>query len=177
VGTLFSTWLFPVMIALVFLVGLLAGSYPAFYLSSFQPIQVLKGKIAKGFKGSWLRSGLVVFQFSISIMLIIGTIVIYNQLDYIQSRKIGYNRDQVLVVHNIYNLDKNIKTFRSELVNIPGVENATVGDLPTSTNFDNEGWFRDAQLDVTKVAVLTTFYVDEHYVPTLGMEIEQGRNF
>jgi len=177
VGTLFSTWLFPVMIALVFIVGCVAGSYPAFYLSSFQPIQVLKGKVAKGFKNSWLRSGLVVFQFSISIVLITGTIVIYNQLDYIQSRKIGYNRDQVLVVHNIYNLDKNIKTFRSELVNIPGVENATVGDLPTSTNFDNEGWFRDAQLDVTKAAVLTTFYVDEHYVPTLGMEIEQGRNF
>jgi len=177
VGTLFSTWLFPVMIALMFIVGCVAGSYPAFYLSSFQPIQVLKGKVAKGFKNSWLRSGLVVFQFSISIVLITGTIVIYNQLDYIQSRKIGYNRDQVLVVHNIYNLDKNIKTFRSELVNIPGVENATVGDLPTSTNFDNEGWFRDAQLDVTKVAVLTTFYVDEHYVPTLGMEIEQGRNF
>ena len=176
-GTLFSTWLFPVMISLMLVVGLIAGSYPAFYLSSFQPIQVLKGKVAKGFKSSWLRSGLVVFQFSISIMLIIGTIVIYNQLDYIQSRKIGYNRDQVLVVHNIYNLDKNIKTFRNEMVNIPGVENATAGDLPTGINFDNEGWFRDARLDATKAAVLTTFYVDEHYVPALGMEIEHGRNF
>ena len=177
VSTLFSTWLFPVMIALVFIVGCVAGSYPAFYLSSFQPIQVLKGKVAKGFKNSWLRSGLVVFQFSISIMLIIGTIVIYNQLNYIRSKKIGYNRDQVLVVHNIYNLDKNIKTFRNEMINIPGVENATVGDLPTDANFDNEGWFRDPQLDATKAAVLTTFYVDEHYVSTLGVEIEQGRNF
>src|SRR6185312_3637350 len=120
VGTLFSTWLFPVMIALVFLVGLLAGSYPAFYLSSFQPIQVLKGKIAKGFKNSWLRSSLVVFQFSISIILIVGTIVIYNQLDYIRSRKIGYNRDQVLVLHNTYTLDKQVKAFREELLNTPG---------------------------------------------------------
>jgi len=177
VATLFSTWLFPVMLALVLIVGCLAGSYPAFYLSSFQPIQVLKGKVAKGFKNSWLRSGLVVFQFSISIMLIIGTIVIYNQLNYIRSTKIGYNRDQVLVVHNIYNLNNNIKTFRNELTNIPGVENATVGDLPTGTNFDNEGWFRDAGFDATKAAVLTTFYVDEHYVPTLGMEIIRGRNF
>ena len=145
VATLFSTWLFPVMIALVFVVGCVAGSYPAFYLSSFQPIEVLKGKIAKGFKSSWLRSGLVVFQFSISIILIIGTIVIYNQLDYIRSRKIGYNRDQVLVLHNAYYLDKQIHTFRNELLNIPGVTNATItGDLPTGTNFDNEGWFRDA---------------------------------
>jgi putative ABC transport system permease protein len=177
VTTLFSTWLFPVMIALVFVVGCIAGSYPAFYLSSFQPIQVLKGKIAKGFKSSWLRSGLVVFQFSISIILIIGTFVIYNQLDYIRSRKIGYNRNQVLVVRNIYSLNDKIKTFRNELVSIPGVENATVGDLPTATSFDNEGWFRDASFDATKVVVLTNFYVDESYVPTLGMEMEAGRNF
>ena len=80
VSTLFSTWLFPVMIALVLVVGCIAGSYPAFYLSSFQPIQVLKGKIAKGFKSSWLRSGLVVFQFSISIMLIIGTLLFTTSL-------------------------------------------------------------------------------------------------
>jgi putative ABC transport system permease protein len=177
VTTLFSTWLFPVMIALVFVVGFIAGSYPAFYLSSFQPIEVLKGKIARGFKSSWLRSSLVVFQFSISIILIIGTIVIYNQLDYIRSRKIGYNRDQVLVVHNIYNLNDKIKTFRNELVNIPGVVNATVGDLPTSANFDNEGWFRDASFDATRAVVLTNFYVDENYVPTLGMELKEGRNF
>ncbi len=175
---LFSTWLLPVMIVLVFVVGIIAGSYPAFYLSSFQPIQVLKGKIAKGFKGSWLRSGLVVFQFSISIILIIGTLVIYSQLDYLRSRKIGYNRDQVMVVHNAYNLNDQVKTFRNELLNIPGVTQATVsGDLPTGTNYDNEGWFRDASLDATKAVVLTNFYVDESYIPTLGMEMEKGRNF
>lgn len=178
VFTLFSTWLFPVMIALVFVVGCVAGSYPAFYLSSFQPIDVLKGKTAKGFKNSWLRSSLVVFQFSISIILIIGTIVIYNQLDYIQSKKIGYNRDQVLVLHNAWYLDKQIITFRNELLNIPGVTNATIsGDMPTGTNFDNEGWFRDASFDATKAVIFTDFHVDENYIPTLGMEMEKGRNF
>ncbi|MEP6684057.1 MAG: ABC transporter permease [Parafilimonas sp.] len=177
VTTLFSTWLFPVMISLVLVVGCVAGSYPAFYLSSFQPIQVLKGKIAKGFKNSWLRSGLVVFQFSISIILIIGTIVIYNQLDYIHSKKIGYDRDQVLVIHNMYNLNGKIRLFRNETASILGVVNATVGDLPTSSNFDNEGWFRDASFDATKAVVLTTFYVDNNYVPTLGMQMKAGRNF
>ncbi len=178
ITTLFSTWLFPVMIALVFVVGCIAGSYPAFYLSSFQPIQVLKGKLANGFKNSWMRSGLVVFQFSISIMLIIGTIVIYNQLDYIRSRKIGYNRDQVLVLHNAYYLNDQVKTFRNELLNMPGVTDATVtGDLPTGTSFDNEGWFRDASLDATKAIIFTNFYVDENYIPTLGMQVAQGRNF
>jgi putative ABC transport system permease protein len=178
VTKLFSTWLFPVMIGLVFVVGFLAGSYPAFYLSSFQPIDVLKGKIAKGFKSSWLRSGLVVFQFTISIMLIIGTIVIYNQLDYIRSRKIGYNRDQVFVLLNAWYLDKQIHTFRNELLNIPGITNATIsGDLPTGTSFDNEGWFRDATMNATKAVVLTNFYVDENYIPTMGMQMAQGRNF
>jgi putative ABC transport system permease protein len=178
VATLFSTWLFPVMIALVFLVGLLAGSYPAFYLSSFQPIEVLKGKLAKGFKSSWLRSALVVFQFCISIALIIGTIIIYEQLDYIRSRKVGYNRDQVLVIHNAYYLDNQIHTFRNELLNIPGVMNASIsGDLPTNSGFDNEGWFRDAGMDASKAVVLTNFFVDDDYIPTLGMEIKEGRNF
>ncbi len=178
VSTLFSSWLFPVMIALVLVVGCVAGSYPAFYLSSFQPIDVLKGKVSKGFKNSWLRSSLVVFQFSISIMLIIGTIVIYHQLDFIRSRKIGYNRDQVMVLHNTWYLDNQIKTFRNELLNIPGVTQATIsGDLPTGTNFDQEGWFRDASFDASKAIIFTNFFVDENYIPTLGMSMQSGRNF
>ena len=103
---IFASWMLPVSLVLVLIVGCIAGSYPAFYLSAFQPIEVLKGKLAKGFKSSWLRSTLVVFQYSISIVLIIGTIVIYNQLDFIRNRKIGYNRNQVLVLHNTWPLGK-----------------------------------------------------------------------
>ncbi|HEY4831175.1 MAG TPA: ABC transporter permease, partial [Waddliaceae bacterium] len=180
VSTLFSSWLPPALIGLVFVVGCVAGSYPAFYLSSFKPIEVLKGKIASGFKSSRLRSSLVVFQFSISIILIIGTVVIYNQLDYIRSRKIGFNREQVLVLHNTDNLDARIKTFREELLNLPGVEKAAIsGDLPTSGsgNLNQRGWFLDATLDAKKVAIYTSINVDENYIPTMDMQIERGRNF
>jgi putative ABC transport system permease protein len=177
-STLFSSWLLPILVALVFIVGCIAGSYPAFYLSSFQPIEVLKGKIASGFKSSWLRSSLVVFQFSISIMLIIGTIVIYNQLDFIRSRKIGFDREQVLVLHNTYNLDKNIKPFKEELLKLPGVMSATItGTIPTAIGFNQNGWFRETTLDVKRAIIFTNFYVDENYIPTLNMEIAKGRNF
>jgi putative ABC transport system permease protein len=178
VVTLLSSWLLPVLLGLIIVVGCIAGSYPAFYLSSFQPIQVLKGSVAKGFKTSWLRNGLVIFQFIISITLIIGTIVIYTQLNYIRSREIGYNRDQVLVINNTYVLDKQIKTFRQEMLKISGVQTAAVaGSLPTETSYNQNGWFKDPSLDAKQVNIMTDFYGDQFYIPTLGMHVVKGRNF
>jgi putative ABC transport system permease protein len=174
----FSSWLVPSLIFLTIIVGLLAGIYPAFFLSSFKPVAVLKGKVATGIKAGWLRSGLVIFQFAISIFLIIGTLVIYSQLNYINNKNIGYNRDHVLIIKNINALGNEATAFKNEALNLSGVQNATMsGYLPTS------GWRSDSPLfptatGDTKTAISTQIWkVDENYIPTLGMKMVEGRNF
>ncbi len=165
-------WLLPVMLIIIIIVGCLAGSYPAFFLSSFQPIQVLKGKLAAGLKGNGLRSFLVVFQFAISIFLIIGTLAIYNQLNYIRSKDIGFNRNEVLIIKNISAV--NPKIFKEEVKQLPGVINATLTHfLPTSNlsalNYVDAGLSKNIE---------TQFWpVDADYISTMGMKIVQGRNF
>jgi putative ABC transport system permease protein len=172
------SWLIPALLVLIIFIGCLAGSYPAFFLSAFKPIEVLKGKLSTGFKGGMLRSFLVVFQFSISIFLIIGTLVIYNQLKYIQNKDIGYNRDHILIVKNVSSLGSQSKIFKQEIKQLPGVLNTTLtGDIPTSGNSNSGSIFKSATLSAGSGLLTQQWQVDENYINTLGMKIITGRDF
>lgn len=166
------------MAALVIVIGLLTGTYPAFYLSSFQPASVLKGSKGTRFKKSLFRNTLVVFQFSASVVLITGTIIIYTQLNYIRSKDIGYSRDQVLIINNTEALGKNIQPFKNELLQLAGVQKASVsGFLPVNYNRNSDSFFSSPALDTKDAISMQIWSIDESYIPTMEMKIVEGRNF
>ena len=168
-----------VIILLPFVVGLLAGSYPAVFLSRFNPITVLKGNTNTSYKKSNLRNALVVFQFTTSIILIIGTITVYKQLNYIQTKKLGFNKDQVLIINGTYGLGNNLQAFKDEILAMSGVKSGTISSfLPVSSSSRNDNSYsRDAVMDSKNGISMQTWTVDYDYIKTMGMEIVKGRNF
>jgi len=169
-------FLLPGLLLFLLVTGILAGSYPAFYLSSFKAATVLKGKFISGKRGVGLRSGLVVFQFFISITLIVITTVVYKQLSYIQHKKLGYDKGQVMIIPT-WMLGKNAAVFSDQLSIDPRVMSVThSGYLPAGPS-DNNNFFVYPGENPDQMVKTLRYDVDENYISTLGIQMLTGRNF
>lgn len=165
------------LIGISLFIGFLAGSYPAFFISAFQPTNVLKNQKA-GFKTQSLRSALVVFQFAASIVLIIGTLIIFNQLQYIQSKKLGFDKEHVLILNKAELLGDQAEVLKSEMLKYPQFVNATVtGFLPVPSSRRYMPLLSEGETDTKKGLPISMWPVDYDYIDTLGMKIIEGRNF
>jgi putative ABC transport system permease protein len=164
------------LVGLALGVGLLAGSYPAFFLSSFRPVAVLKGTFHASSAGVWLRRGLVVFQFAISIALIAGTLVVFNQMRYVREKALGLDQEHVVVLKRTNELDQQTEAFKEALRDHPGIiQAASTTTLPGGifgqTAIRPEG----AGSDVNYLA--SPMAADHDFVETLGIEMAAGRDF
>jgi putative ABC transport system permease protein len=173
-------WLIPTVLISAFIIGIVAGLYPAFYLSGFKPAQVLKGTLSTGSKSPLLRNSLVVFQFTTSIILIISTFVIYNQMHYILNKKVGFDKDQVVVIQGANTLgDKNVRSFKNELMKLASVKSASISDyLPINDGKRNgETYFIEGRTKLDAGVGGQFWQVDDTYIKTMGMKLVEGRNF
>ncbi len=172
-----NPWAIPMLFIIFLLTGFLAGSYPAFYLSSFNPINVLKGRLQTAKRSITLRSSLVIFQFTISIILIISSLIVFNQLTYIQNKKLGFNKDMVLVLPQTNTLGNKESVFSQELLKDTRILNVSAsGYLPAGPS-NNNNFFIYPEDKNTQIIKSIRYDVDENYIPTLGIDIKNGRNF
>ena len=164
--------------AIAVVCGLIAGSYPAFYLSSFNPITVIKGlKLKRGASAGFIRKGLVVTQFTISIILIISTILIYQQIQHAKDRELGYNKNDLVFMETQGKMVDNFNVIKNDLVNTGLVQNAALSSQNVLQYGSNSGDFGWQGKDPGKQLLVSIDYVSPEFISAAGMHLKEGRDF
>ncbi len=173
---LFTTWYtLPILLVFALLVGIMAGGYPAFFLSSFNPYEVLKGNAKSSTSNGRLRRILVVFQFAVSILLIVGTLIMNSQIKFMLNKDVGFKKDQLIVIERADVVGSKMKAFKASIKGIPGVVNvASSTALPGRTN-NNNGYMMEGRKDES--FLMATAWVDYDFLETYGITLASGRSF
>ncbi|HEX9650535.1 MAG TPA: ABC transporter permease [Cyclobacteriaceae bacterium] len=174
IATLLNPAIMGSLATIVLVTGLLAGSYPAFYLTSFKVTEVLKGKLKSGMKSSGVRSVLVIFQFAISIILIICTTLVYQQLNFVRHKNLGFDKEKVIVIQNTAPLGNNREPFKNSLLSFAEIESASFSThvIPGTTNTTV---FRSQGEDIDHI--MSVYSADYDHLETFGFELKEGRFF
>jgi putative ABC transport system permease protein len=171
-----NPWLYVFVLGVIMVVGILAGSYPALLLSSFSPIESLKGKLRHGKGGAFFRKALVVFQFGISVLLIISVVVIMNQMNYVRNTDLGFDKEQSMIVKfDNLQISERKEQFKNELLKIPAVQTVSLMSGEPGGFHDSYSFETEAKPD--ERMSLSTEFTDLNFVKTLGLKIIAGRDF
>jgi putative ABC transport system permease protein len=166
--------IFVILGAVILIMSVLSGSYPAIFLSRFSPVDAMKGRLRTGKQGKQLRNGLVGFQFLISMVLIVSTIVVFEQIQYLAQKDIGFDRENLMVINRVEWVNDQ-ETFKHALANVSGVEIASWCSSVPPYLWDGDQFRVEGASD--KLSPLNFVKADEDYIPTLGLELKVGRNF
>jgi len=166
-----------VLLLITLICGLVAGSYPSLYLSSFNPVFVLKGIKLKSGSAAFIRKGLVVLQFTVSIILIISTIIIYQQIQHVKSRQLGFNKNNLLSTDVVGNIAKNYPSIKEDIINTGLVENVALSDHTTIYGGNNTGSLTWQGKSAGAQILISTRYVTPEFMKTSGIKVIEGRDF